>query len=61
VYIVLPIDAKQIIKGRVQCFSMQVVMNKCFLLDLEKTWRWSVLFIWEKYENHTQFNSENDI
>jgi len=23
-------------KGRVQCFSLQVVMNKCFLLNLEK-------------------------
>jgi len=24
------------IKGRVQCFSMQVVTNKCFLLNPEK-------------------------
>jgi len=24
------------IKGRVQCFSMQVVMTKCFLLNLKK-------------------------
>jgi len=23
-------------KGRVQCFSMQVVINKCFLLNFEK-------------------------
>jgi len=22
-----------VVKGRVQCFSMQVVMNKCFLLN----------------------------
>jgi len=25
-----------IIKGQVHCFSMQVVMNKCFLLNVEK-------------------------
>jgi len=31
------------IKGRVQCFSLQVVMNKCFLLNLEKNWCRSVL------------------
>jgi len=24
------------LKGRVQCFSMQVVINKCFLLNPEK-------------------------
>jgi len=24
------------LKGQVQCFSMQVVMNKCFLLNPEK-------------------------
>jgi len=32
------------IKGRVHCFSMQVLMNKNFLLNLEKKiWRKSVL------------------
>jgi len=25
-----------VVKGRVHCFSMQVVMNKCFLRNLEK-------------------------
>jgi len=25
-----------VLKDRVHCFSMQVVMNKCFLLNLEK-------------------------
>jgi len=25
-----------LIKGRVHCFSMQIVMNKCFLLNSEK-------------------------
>jgi len=25
-----------VLKGRLQCFSMQVVMNKCFLLNPEK-------------------------
>jgi len=28
--------ARSYFKGRVQCFSMQVVMNKCFLLNPEK-------------------------
>jgi len=27
---------KTIFEGRVHCFSMQVVMNKCFLVNLEK-------------------------
>jgi len=30
-------------KGRVHCFSMQVVMNKCFILNPEKIWRRFVL------------------
>jgi len=38
----LTINAKEktqeyiMIKGRVHCFSMQVVMNKCFLINPEK-------------------------
>jgi len=35
-------------KGPVQCFSMQVVMNKCFLLNPEKIWRRSVCRFREK-------------
>jgi len=33
---------------RVHCFSMQVVMNKCLLLNLEKNWRISVLSFLKK-------------
>jgi len=35
-------------KGSVHCFSMQFVMNKCFLLNLKKNWRISVLPFREK-------------
>jgi len=31
------------LKGRVQCFSMQIVINKRFLLNPEKNWRIAVL------------------
>jgi len=36
-------NCKIIFKGRVHCFSMQVGMNKCFLLNPEKNWRRFVL------------------
>jgi len=43
-------------KDRVHCFSMQVVMNKCFLLNPEKKiWRRSVLSFSTK---NAYFNSE---
>jgi len=29
-------------KGRVHCFSMSVIMSKCFLLNSEKNWRKSI-------------------
>jgi len=45
-----------LLKGRVQCFSMQVMMNKCFILILEKkNLRRSVLSFFEK---NTHFNFE---
>jgi len=31
------------LKGRVQYFSMQVILNKCFLLNPEKNWHRSIL------------------
>jgi len=27
----------KLVQAKVRCFSMQVVMNKCFLLNLEKS------------------------
>jgi len=38
-------------KGRMQCFSMQVLMNKCFLVEPDKNWRRSVL--WFSRKTHT--------
>jgi len=36
------------LKGWVQCFSMQVVMNKCFLLNPEKNMVQISLVVFEK-------------
>jgi len=39
-------------KGQVHCFSMQVVMNKCFLLNPEKKFGPDPSFrFWEKCKN----------
>jgi len=38
----------KVIKGRVHCFSMQVVMNKCFLLNPEKNLTQICLVVFEK-------------
>jgi len=35
-------------KGRVHCFSLQVVMNKCFRLNLEKNLEQILLVVFEK-------------
>jgi len=41
-------------KGRVQCFSMQVVINKCFLLKpWKKFWRKYVLSFSRKRQKNT--------
>jgi len=40
------------LKGRVHCFSMQVVMNKCFLLNSEKK------FVFKKNSKKCTFNSK---
>jgi len=36
------------LKGQVHCFSMQVVMNKCFLLNFEKKLAQIRLVVFEK-------------
>jgi len=43
-----------VLKGRVQCFSMQVVTNKYFLLNPEKM----ALIHIVVFEKNTHFNSE---
>jgi len=40
-----------LVKGPVQCFSTQVVMTKCFLLNPEKNSRRSVLSFSSKTQN----------
>jgi len=45
-------------KGLVQCFSMQVVMNKCFLLNPEKKLAQICLVVFEKNAKIAHFNSE---
>jgi len=49
------------LKGRVQYFSMQVVMNKCFLLNSEKNLVQICLVVFEKNAKNTHFNSKNDV
>jgi len=48
------------IKGLVQCFSMQVVMNKSFLLNPKKNLAQICLVVFENAKN-ALFNSKNDI
>jgi len=45
----------QTLKGRVHCFSMQVVMNKCFILIPKKIWRRSVLSLLRKTQKGTLY------
>jgi len=45
-----------IIKCQVHCFSMQVVMNKCFLLNPEKNLTQIRLVIFEKNAHLTPKN-----
>jgi len=47
------------IKGRVQYFSMQVIINKCFLLNPEKNLEHIHLaVVFEKNEKNAPFHSE---
>jgi len=48
-------------KGWVQCFSMQVVVNKCFLLNPEKNLAQIRLVIFEKNAKTHTFISKNDV
>jgi len=45
-------------KGQVQCFSIQVVINKCFFLNLEKKLAQIRLIVFEKNSKNAHFNSE---
>jgi len=47
----LPLDNRKGIKVRMQCFSMQVVLNKCFLLNREKSRRRSIFSFSRKTHN----------
>jgi len=49
-----------LVLGQVHCFSMQVVMNKCFLMNPEKNWRRSVLSFTKKRKN-ASLNPKNDV
>jgi len=46
------------IKGRVHCFLMQVVMNKCFLLNPEKNLAQIRLVVFENNAKNANFNFE---
>jgi len=46
------------IKSQVQCFSMQIIMNKCFLLNSEKKLAQNRLVVFEKNAKNAHFNSE---
>jgi len=48
-------------KGRKHCFSIQVVMNKCFLLNPEKNWHRSVLSISRKVQKSHTLIPKNDV
>jgi len=52
---IIVLRSRVIIKGRVQCFSMQVVMNKCFLLNPEKILTQTRLVVFKK---NAHFNFE---
>jgi len=48
----------QSLQGRVHCFSMQVVMNKWFLLNPEKKFSVNPSFVFEK---NAPLISKNDV
>jgi len=47
-----------VFKGRVHCFSMQVVMNKCFLLNPEKKFDAESSCRFRELRKNRTFNSE---
>jgi len=46
------------LKGRVHCFSMQVVINKCFLLNSEKKFGSDPSCRFREKRKNCTFNSE---
>jgi len=55
-----PANEQRNIKGQVHCYSIQVVMNKYFLLNPEKNLAQICLFVFKKNTKNAHFNSEND-
>jgi len=49
------------IKGRVHCYSMQVVTNKCFLLNSKTKLAQTRLFIFEKNAKSAPLIPKNDV
>jgi len=49
------------LKGRVHCFSMQVVMNKCFLINPEKNLAQIRLVVFKKNAKNAPLIPENDV
>jgi len=45
-------------KGRVHCFSMQIVINKCFLLNPEKKFGADPPAVFVENAKNAHFNSE---
>jgi len=52
-----------LLKDRVHCFSMQVVMNKCFLLNPKKNFPQIrlVVFVFEKNAKNAPVIQKNDV
>jgi len=54
-------ECKCSFKGRVDCFSMQVVINKCFLLNPEKKFGADLSCHLTTIQKKAHFNAENDV
>jgi len=52
---------EEIVKGRLHCFSMQVAMNKCFLLNPEKKISADPSCRFREKRKNAHFTSENDV
>jgi len=50
-----------VFEGRVQCFSMQVIMNKCFFLNPEKNFAQIRLVVFEKNAKTHALIPKNDV
>jgi len=61
-YFFIKILYKRWLKGRVHCFSMQIVMNKCFLLNPEKKKLAQIRFVvFEKNPKNAPLISKTDV